>query len=603
MPEQWEAWFTGATIVTMIGAIAFGRAQADIIVVGALMLLLVAGVISPTDAAAGFGNTTVLTIAFLYIVAAGLKETGAIGYMSNRILGRPQTAFQAQSRLVLPIAFTSAFANNTPIVASFLPVLSALSRRTGIPVGKLFMPLSFAAILGGLCTLIGTATTLIVKGQLEDFQRMHADTISEPETFDFFTITPVGLPVALVGLTYILLFGRLLLPGNRTSKDSEEVVRQYMAALRVEEDAAIVGKTIEQADLRHLPGLFLSRIDRGDETIIAVEPDTALRAGDVLVFVGQLSSLVDLRQRRGLVPASDDADPAQAPSPGYRPDLRLIEAVVSSNSPLVGRTVRDAGIRTRYSAVVVAVQRLGHQLRGKIGDIVLRPGDTLLLETNKGFSERFRSSSEFYLVSETAQNAAPRHEKALMAIGIVTLFVILLGTGILEPMAAAMLAAGLMVLTRCCRGPQARRSIDWTVLAVIGAAMGIGRAVDQSGLGTMIAEPLAQWAPSLGAVGMLIVIYMMTNIFTTFMTHSAAAALVCPIAFQFALAADFPLLPVGLCIAIAASAEFTTPIGYQTNLMVMGPGNYRFLDYARFGGPLTIISAIVAITSISLIAM
>jgi di/tricarboxylate transporter len=601
LPEHWEAWFTGATIVTMIGAIAFGRAQADIIVVGALMLLLVAGVISPIDAAAGFGNTTVLTIAFLYIVAAGLKETGAIGYMSNRILGRPKTAFQAQGRLVLPIAFTSAFANNTPIVASFLPVLSALSRRTGIPVGKLFMPLSFAAILGGLCTLIGTATTLIVKGQLEVFLRMHPE--ARDVAFDFFTITPIGVPVAIVGLVYILLFGSVLLPGKSEASDEAQVARQYMAALRVEAGAAIVGKTIEEADLRHLPGLFLSRIDRGDETIIAVEPETVIREDDVLVFVGQLSSLVDLRQTRGLVPASDDADPAQAPSPGYRPDLRLIEAVVSSNSPLVGRTVRDAGIRTRYSAVVVAVQRLGHQLRGKIGDIVLRPGDTLLLETNKGFSERFRSSSEFYLVSETAQNAAPRHEKALLALGIVALFVVLLGTGILQPMAASMLAAGLMVLTRCCRGPQARRSIDWTVLAVIGAAMGIGKAVDQSGLGTMIAEPLAQWAPTLGPVGMLVVIYVLTNIFTMCMTNSAAAALLCPLAFQFGLAAGIPLLPIALCIAIASSAEFTTPIGYQTNLMVMGPGNYRFLDYARFGGPLTIISAIVAITAISLIAM
>jgi len=598
LPEHWEAWFTALTILAMIGAIALGRAQADIIVVGALMILLVAGVVSPAEAAAGFGHPAVLTIAFLYVVAAGLQETGAIGFMSNRLLGRPKNAFQAQLRLVPPIAFTSAFANNTPIVASFLPVLSALSRKTGIPVGRLFMPLSFAAILGGLCTLIGTATTLIVRGQLDTFRAAHPEAGDIPD-FGFFTITPIGVPVAIVGLCYILVFGRLLLPGARREITAPEAARQYMAAMRVEPNAPIIGKTIEQADLRHLPGLFLSRIDRGEETIIAVEPGEVIRADDVLVFVGQLSALVDLRQTRGLVPASDDSESDEYP--GHRPDLRLIEAVVSNNSPLIGRTVRDAGIRTRYGAVVVAVQRLGHQLRGKIGDIVLRPGDTLLLEAGKGFTERFSNSAEFYLVYETAQSAAPRHEKALVSIAILTLFVGLLGLGALSPMGAAMLAAGLMLITRCCRGPAARRSIDWTVLAVIGAAFGIGKAVDRSGLGLMIAEPVAHWSPALGAVGMLAVIYLMTNIFTTLMTNSAAAALMAPIAFQVAISAGLEVMPVAVVIAIAASAEFTTPIGYQTNLMVMGPGNYRFVDYVRFGLPLTILSGIVAITATSLI--
>lgn len=612
VPEQFHALLTGLVLILMVCAIASGRFAIDVVVVGTLMVLVVGGVVTPEQAVHGYSNTALATIGFLYVVAAGLRETGAIGLISQWFLGRPKSALGAQMRLVPIVAFLSAFANNTPIVATFMPALAKLSRRTGIPVGQLMMPLSFGAILGGVTTLIGTSTTLVVAGLLRDFQQRHPET--DVPTMLMFTVTPVGLAVAAGGVVYVLLFGRLLLRGGRSEPIAPERVRQYTTAMRVRKGSPVIGKTIEAADLRQLPGLFLSRIERVDETIIAVPPKEQLREDDVLVFVGVLESLKDLREMRGIEPMVEDQGVGMSeehPDYAQRANLRLVEAVVAAGSPLVGRTIRDAGIRTRYGAVVVAVHRLGHPIKKKIGDIILRPGDTLLLEARPGFERQYRDSTDFHLVSESDEPAAPRHERAWVAMGIMAMFVVLLTVGqfssspppwlarlgpVMTPMPAAMLAAGLMLMARCCRGVDARRSIDWPVLVVIGAAFGLGTAMEESGLTEVISGPLGELTTRLGPIGALGAIYLLTVIFTTFVTNSAAAVLMFPIAYSVAESQGLELMPFAVCIAIAASAEFTTPIGYQTNLMVMGPGGYRFMDYVRFGGPLTLISGVIAVT-------
>lgn len=621
VPETLHAPLTGFMLLMMVGAIASGRFAVDVVVVGTVMVLLIAGVITPEQAIHGYSNTALATIGFLYVVAAGLRETGAIGMISKALLGHPKTAFGAQVRLVPVVAGISAFANNTPIVATFIPALVRLSRRTGIPVGRLLMPLSFAAILGGLCTLIGTATTLVVAGLLREFGDRHP--AQTPLQFFMFTVTPVGLPVAIVGVSYVLLFGRTLLRGGREAPITVGGVREYTAAMRVRPGSPVVGRTIEAAGLRQLPSLFLSRIERAAETIIAVSPQEVLREDDVLVFVGVLESLKDLREIRGLEPiVEDEGHDLSEEHPDYatRANLRLVEAVVASASPLVGRTIRESGIRTHYGAVVVAVHRLGHQLRKKIGDIILRPGDTLLLESQPGFARRYRDSTDFYLVSELDEPAAPRHERAWVALAILAGFVLMLAAGqflslegapswmsvldplrtVFSPMPAAMLAAGLMLLTRCCRGADARRAIDWQVLIVIGAAFGLGTAMEQSGLAEALAKPLVELSGVLGPVGSLAAVYFVTVLCTTFVTHAAAAVLMFPIAYEVATSQGLAVLPFAVIVAMAASAEFTTPIGYQTNLMVMGPGGYRFTDFVRFGGPLTVLSGLVAVAAASL---
>ena len=390
-----DAWIMAGLLAVMFAAFASSRIAVDLVMLGTLTLLVVLGILEPGDAVSGYSNEGLITVGLLYIVAAGLKETGAINVLTARLLGRPKTVRQAQLRLVLPVAFLSGFANNTPIVTSFLPVIHATARRCKLPASKLYMPLSFAAILGGLTTLIGTSTTLIVAGLIMDQNSLlGADVLPE---FGMFTIAWVGVPVALMGIAYVLLFGRRLLPEPTHESTPEENARQYMTAMRVEPDSPIIGKTIEQAGLRSLPGLFLSRVDRLDTTIIAVEPDEVIGPRDVLVFVGILESVMDLQKTRGLTPVTSDSTHTE-----YRPSMRTVEAVVSNSSPLVGTTIRDSNVRSRYGAVVAAVHRQGHLLKGKVGDIRLAPGDTLLLEAGANFVERHRHSKDFILVSELA---------------------------------------------------------------------------------------------------------------------------------------------------------------------------------------------------------
>ncbi|MEM1165385.1 MAG: SLC13 family permease [Planctomycetota bacterium] len=590
----WDAWFTAGLVVVMLVMLASGRFGADTVVGGALGTLLIVGVITPGEALAGFANPGVVTVGLLYVVAAGLKETGAIGVISSRVLGRTRSEFAARARLCVPLAGLSAFANNTPIVATFLPAVSGFSRRSGIAAGKLMMPLSFATILGGLCTLVGTSTTIVVAGLLLE----RAASVEGSPVFSMFTLTPVGLPIAIIGIAYIVFMGGKLLPSTGDALAEAGEGRSYTVNLRVTAESAAVGKTIEQAGLRHLTGLFLSRIERGDEAIVAVGPDQVIHANDVLVFVGALTSVVELQAFKGLVPTGVEKEQAEA----YRPGQQLVEAVVSPGSPLVNRTIREAGVRSRYDSVVVAVHRHGHQLEGKIGDIRLRAGDTLLLEAGSDFASKHRDSGDFYLVNEVGDAAAPRHERRWVAVGVVTAFVAAISIGgAAWTLPAAFGAAMLMVGARCCTAPQARRSIDWPVLVVIGSAFGIGAAMRETGLAPAIAHLLVEAASAWGPIALLAVIYVATVVFTTFVTNNAAAVLMFPIAVGAAEEAGVPVLAVAVIVAIASSAEFTTPIGYQTNLMVAGPGGYRWSHYLRFGGPLTVIAGVVGVLGASVV--
>ncbi|MFG0300202.1 MAG: SLC13 family permease [Phycisphaerales bacterium JB047] len=601
---NFDAILTGVMLVLMIGTLAMGRFSADIVMMGVLLVLLVAGVLQPNEAIAGFANQGVITVAMLYIVATAMKETGAMARITSVLLGRPNSERSAQVKLTLPVAVMSAFINNTPIVAMFLPTLAGVARRCRIAPSKLYMPLSFASILGGVCTLIGTSTNVIVAGLLNE-KEITSDggpaTADSPAlSFGMFTLAKIGLPIAIAGLAYILIFGRKLLPDRADPIDEAEGQGHgYHAALKVCPGSPIIGKTVEAANLRNLPGLFLARIERSDDTVIAVSPQEIIEAEDVLVFVGQLDSVVELQQIKGLVPSTTDAheheDEVTDASASYRPNLRIVEAVLSNNSSLVGLTIRQSGIRTRYGAVVVAVRRQGQQIPGKLGEIRLRAGDTLLLEAPPGFAERFGVSGDFYLVNERFTPASLRHERAWVALAILALLVTILTFGVLEPMTGAMLAAGLMILTRCCTGPQARRGVDFSILTVIGASFGIGQAMTNTGLAEDISHFMLETFSGMGPYALLACVYLLTTIFTACMTSNAAAVLMFPIAIGMAIEGQLNPMPFVVAITVAASCEFSTPIGYQTNLMVMGPGGYKWLDYTRFGGPLTILCGVMCV--------
>jgi di/tricarboxylate transporter len=350
-----------------------------------------------------------------------------------------------------------------------------------------------------------------------------------------------------------------------------------------------VGRTIEEAGLRHLPGAFLAEIERRNSVLLAVAPTERLQVGDRLVFVGVVDSVVDLVKLKDLVPAPEQLDKLDTP----RPERKLLEAVVSRTSPLAGQTIRDGRFRSRYGAVVIAVARDGERMRGKVGDIKLRPGDTLLIEGPSSFLEQQRHSRDFLLVSEIQGVAAPRHERALLSV-VILLGMVAAAATFADMLLAALVAAGLMVATRCTTSARARASIDWSVLAVIGASYGLGTSLEVTGAASHLAHSwlsLAGKEPWLA----LAAVYLVTMVFTEFITNNAAAVLVFPIAQATAEALGVSFWPFIVAIMMAASASFATPIGYQTNLMVYGPGGYRFTDYVRFGLPLNLLLAAVTI--------
>lgn len=596
----WQPIVAAVVIILMLAVLATGRFGTDLVMLGVLTVFLLTGIITPTQAFSGFSNAGLMTVAFLYIVATGLQETGGMHLITDKLIGRPKSATQARARMTIPVVGLSACMNNTPLVAMFIPVVRDFAKRARIAPSQLFMPLSFAAILGGACTLIGTSTNLVVYSLIEGYNKEHPD--APIASMGFWTISAVGVPVAIIGLTYMLLLSGRLLPKAAVSASEAEAQRHYTTAMLVSAGSPVAGKTIEEAGLRHLPGLYLSRIDRADESEVAVGPDEPLREQDVLVFVGALDSVVDLQKIKGLSPVLSGETPSH-----YRPQMRLIEAVVSRSSPLVGRSIRESGIRTRYGAVVVAVNRLGHRLEGKIGDIVLRIGDTLLLEADKEFVARFKDSHDFYLLSAVEGAATPRHDRAWIALGILAAVIALMSIGKLPfigeipEVLAALCGACAMILLRCCTGPQARAGIEWPVIIVIGCSFGLGKAMENTGLALYIANHLTSWAGPYGPWAIIATVYLLTLGFTTLISNNAAAALMFPIALSIATAGDYNFLPFAIAICLAASLEFMTPLGYQTNLMVMAPGGYKWSDFMRFGGPLTLLVAIVSIVLIPII--
>ncbi len=589
-----EAWMAISIVALVVIVLAFTRFAADVVLTGALTLLMVVpiptddgwrmGILTIDQALAGLSNPAMVTVAVLFVVVTGMRDTGGLQWVVHRILGRPNSIAIAQARVIGPVLILSAFLNNTPVVAMMIPAIHEWARKLKLSVSKFMIPLSYAAILGGLCTLIGTSTNLVVNGLI-------TETLGKEHALAMFDIAWVGLPCAVAGVIYLLIFSRWLLPERQSAAAAMSNPREYTVEMLVEPDGPLVGKNIEQAGLRHLPGMYLMEIERHGDLITAVGPDETLRNNDRLVFVGVVDSVVDLQKIRGLIPATEQVFKLQ----GQRSRRTLIEAVVSNTCPMVGQSIRDGRFRSTYGAVVIAVARNGERLNQKIGDIVLRAGDTLLLEAMPAFAAQQRNSRDFYLVSELSDSAPPRHEKAIVAVIILAGMVITAAMGWLSMLVAALLAGGLMIFTRCCSTSAARRSVDWSVLIVIAAAFGLGRALDVTGAANAIAHQLINLAGEHPWL-VLAAIYLLTALFTELITNNAAAVLMFPIALATATDLNVQPMPFVITIMIAASASFATPLGYQTNLMVYGPGGYRYTDYLRIGLPLNAIMATITIT-------
>lgn len=585
---SWQGWLTlGVTCLAFL-INALSSLAPEVTFLGAVAVLFLSGVVTEEQALSGFGNSGVITVGVLYLVVTGLQQTGGLAWISQEVLGLPKDLNTALVRLMLPVIGLSAFLNNTPVVAMFIPVINDWSRKLQISPSKLMIPLSYAAIFGGICTLIGTSTNLVVNGLL----------IAQTDypSLSLFSMTLVSLPCALLGTLFVVLSHRWLLPERKPAISDRDDPRQYTVEMVVEAKSPLSGKTVTQAGLRHLPGLFLVEIVRQGEVIPAVRPQEKLRDQDQLVFVGAVDSIVDLQKLRGLQPATDQVFKLNAP----RTERQLVEAVVSNTCPLIGQTIREGQFRKRYNAVVLAVARNGERLEGKLGDVRLQPGDTLLLESPPAFLEQHRGSRDFYLFTSIPDSEPLRHDKAPIALLILLAMVLAAALNWLSMLQAAIAATIAMIATRCCSSDRAFQSVEWSVLLVIAAALGLSEALDTTGAAKALATSVLSFTGTNPQIA-LIVIYGITTVMTEVITNNAAAALIFPIALSISQELGVSLIPFVIAIMIGASASFATPIGYQTNLMVYGPGGYRFGDFARIGVPLNLLFWLVTVTLTPLI--
>lgn len=599
----WEGWYVLGILLIVTVALVRNWGPADAVLFGASLLAGLAQIISVEQVFSGFVNRGTLTIAALFIVAAAMRTTGALDSVANIVFGRVRSERAGLIRMTLPVASLSAFFNNTPIVAMLMPVVISWCRRNNIQPSRLLMPLSFMAILGGTCTLIGTSTNLAIDGLMLEALGNGFDL---PDAYrealrpiGLFEMAWVGVPFVIVGTIYLLTIGQKRLASRVDPLGKVGTApREYMADMQIQKGCRLIGQTVEEAGLRHLPGLFLTEIDRGDEIISPVAPHQKLEEGDVLTFGGVVDTIVDLERIKGLVPVADEAYEQRAFA---RRGQFLAEAVISARSPLIGKTIRDANFRGTYGAAIIAVHRGAERIRGRLGDIVLRAGDTLLVQSGERFTRIHRDNPDFYLVSSIDEGESVRHDRAIICWMLMGLLIVLMLMPSVEYVYAAFLVAGLMVITRCISPAQARKSLDWETLITIGAAFGLGHALQESGAAEVIAAGLFDAAGSLGPRGQLFIVYAVTSLFAALVSSKAAAVLMFSIALETALAMEVDPRPFIMAVAFASASSFSTPLGYPTNLMVYGTGGYRFTDFIRVGLPLNATLAILAIVAIPIV--
>jgi di/tricarboxylate transporter len=578
-----EAWFTLAVTVAMVVVMARGLAPPSASLFGAAVALLVVGVTEPGEALSGFSNPAPFTVAALLVVARAVNETGALAPAVGAMLGDGRRFLRSGLRLLLPTAAASAFLSNTSIVAMLTPAVMHWSDREGTTASRYLMPLSFAAVLGGTITVLGTSTNVAVSGLLEN---------AEMDAIGLFEVAKLGLPLTAVGLVLLILLAPRVLPVRSGPRSSLEAASEgYTVEMVVEPGGPLDGSEVESGGLRSLSGVYLVQIERGDRTVAPVPPTTVLRGDDVLRFVGRADDVVDLQAIDGLR-SSEDGQVAQ-----LRGDASAIyEVVLGPSSPVLGTTIRDAEFRGRYQAAVVAVHRAGQRINAKLGDVRMRIGDTLLVISGEDFESRWGTSGDFLLVSGIDDIVRRRPQRrALIVAPIAGALVLLAATGVTSILEASLLAALALVALGVLTPNQARNAVDLEVVITIASAFGLAAGMQQSGLADELATWLVEGFDGLGSRGVLLGIVLATLVLTELVTNSAAAVLMFPIALAAAGASGLDPRGTAIAVAVAASASFLTPIGYQTNIMVYGPGGYRFLDYARLGAPLTAAVVVVVV--------
>mmetsp|Transcript_44037 Transcript_44037/g.71690 ORF Transcript_44037/g.71690 Transcript_44037/m.71690 type:complete len:677 (+) Transcript_44037:241-2271(+) len=559
--------------------------SAGISFLGALTFSLAFDIITPSEALAGFSNAGVFQVGVLFIVAGGVAETGVLDYSLRRILGRPSKTAIALARLCIPVACISTFLNNTPIVAMGIPIVAAYAQRTGIPPSKLMIPLSYATILGGSISYIGTSINLIAF----NLAKAQEPTFSMNNLFE---IGSIGGPTAVAGLLYIIFWLSWFLP-IRQANTGIRPTREFSTHIQV--NKSLANKSVGAAGLWSYLDIELLEIQRGPKLIAPVTADTVLQDEDIILASGPSYDLLDILRVRGLE-STERAYSAALPRSEKK---NVVEVVIGVNSPLVGRSTRALAFYATFNAVPLAIHRVGVRLSGAIENIPLQSGDALLLIANVGFTKRFRNDQTFALVS-VAEPGDPTDRPSVLKMawaGACVLAMIVIPS--IEPAYitlthTVLLAAFAMIATGCIDAARVYEVIDADVLLTVACAFGVGTALDKSKLAQALADSITSIFSSGGKISILFGVYIGSVILNALVTNAACVALVFPIVYK-ALKGVVALKTIVYILMMAGSADFSTPIGYQTNLMVQKPGGYTFLDYTKAGLPLQIIVMLVSV--------
>ncbi|MCK5786781.1 MAG: SLC13 family permease [Candidatus Sabulitectum sp.] len=575
-------------ILAVIVVLLYSRKlSAPVIFLSAAAVLAISGIISPSEALAGFGNDAIAVMLMLLVISQIIWRTGFVQWIFEVRL-KPSSRYRVFLSQMMPfVGGSSAFMNNTPVVAMMIPFVSDWGNRHNIPASKLLLPLSWAAILGGMITLIGTSTNLIVNSLVVG---------SGEKGLSILDFTPVGLMLFTGGMAYVLLFGYKTLPRRKSpSEKLAESPREYITNLIVEAGSDLVGKTVESASLRSLKDLFLVEILRGDTVIAPVVPYEVLEAGDQLLLAGKISAVAELvAGRKGLSLAGEEDFPEAE-------KIHVVKVVVSPRSSFIGVKVKNTNFRGRFDAAILAVHRQGRREEGKIGDMKLRSGDLLLLVTGDDFAGSTANTEDFFVISMIRQihNIDMKKSIFITASGFSCILLSIFG---LVPLFNSLLALiAVFLISRIVSAGELKSMINMNLLVVAAFAIAVGRAVQVTGLGDLLANSVVAWFEPLGVIGVLAAVYLTTNILAELITTTAAATIVFPFAAASATALGIDGTPFYLAVAYGAAANFITPVGYQTNLMIFGPGGYHINDFLKAGLPLKLICAVIAITGISLV--